>query len=254
MVDSEAEDGVKKKKKKKSKKESGSDVIGNRLNSESSKVCEKPLVHTDDADEKTRKRKRDDCEENTDKKVKRKHKKKKQSVDSEVEDINLNSTEDAKKISKEKKTSEDSVVEENNKDSAKEAKEKLSEDSEAEENSNDGKDAKKKRKKKQESVQSDKDVTTPSTKGMWANVYDYKLLEELLKLDAACIDDVDWDDLLENRDGEACRKRWNQMIIHIGVPKSKTFAEQVEILSERYRPDIAENLEDFDNRPYDPEY
>ncbi|CAE6203197.1 unnamed protein product [Arabidopsis arenosa] len=90
-------------------------------------------------------------------------------------------------------------------------------------------------------------------KGMWANVDDYRLLEELLKLDAACIDDVDWDNLLENRDGEACRKRWNQMIIHIGVPKSKTFAEQVEILSERYCPDIAEDREDFDNRPYDPE-
>ncbi|XP_010441265.1 PREDICTED: cyclin-D-binding Myb-like transcription factor 1 [Camelina sativa] len=97
-------------------------------------------------------------------------------------------------------------------------------------------------------------LTSPMVaKGTWANVDDYRLLEELLKLDAACIDDVDWDYLLENRDGEACRKRWNQMVLHIGIPKSKTFVEQVEILSERYRPDIAEDREDFDNRPYDPE-
>ncbi|EOA15469.1 hypothetical protein CARUB_v10004386mg [Capsella rubella] len=97
-------------------------------------------------------------------------------------------------------------------------------------------------------------LTSPMVaKGTWANVDDYRLLEELLKLDAACIDDVDWDFLLENRDGEACRKRWNQMVLHIGMPKSKTFAEQVEILSERYRPDIAQDRDDFDNRPYDPE-
>ncbi|XP_010436042.1 PREDICTED: glutamic acid-rich protein [Camelina sativa] len=97
-------------------------------------------------------------------------------------------------------------------------------------------------------------LTSPMVaKGTWANVDDYRLLEELLKLDAACIDDVDWDYLLENRDAEACRKRWNQMVLHIGIPKSKTFVEQVEILSERYRPDIAEDREDFDNRPYDPE-
>ncbi|XP_010422470.1 PREDICTED: cyclin-D-binding Myb-like transcription factor 1 [Camelina sativa] len=97
-------------------------------------------------------------------------------------------------------------------------------------------------------------LTSPMVvNGTWANVDDYRLMEELLKLDAACIDDVDWDYLLENRDGEACRKRWNQMIRHIGIPTSKTFAEQVEILSGRYCPELAQDREDFDNRPYDPE-
>lgn len=43
------------------------------------------------------------------------------------------------------------------------------------------------------------------------------------------------------------------MVNHIGLPGSKTFAEQVEILSQRYCPDIAEDREDFDNRPFDPE-
>lgn len=97
-------------------------------------------------------------------------------------------------------------------------------------------------------------LTSPMVaNGMWANVDDYRLLDELTNLDAACVDDVDWDNLLDNRDGDACRSRWNQMVNHIGLPGSKTFAEQVEVLSQRYCPDIAEDREDFDNRPFDPE-
>ncbi|VVB09465.1 unnamed protein product [Arabis nemorensis] len=97
-------------------------------------------------------------------------------------------------------------------------------------------------------------LTSPMVaKGIWANVDDYRLLDELTNLDAACIDDVDWDNLLENRDGDACRKRWNQMVLHIGSQGSKTFAEQVEILSQRYCPELAEDRENFDNRPFDPE-
>ncbi|KAG2249097.1 hypothetical protein Bca52824_088725 [Brassica carinata] len=90
------------------------------------------------------------------------------------------------------------------------------------------------------------------SKGLWANVDDYRLLDELVNLDAACVDDVDWDDLLDNRDGDACRSRWNQMVRHIGLPGTKTFAEHVEVLSQRYCSDIAEDREDFDNRPFDP--
>ncbi|KAG2306612.1 hypothetical protein Bca52824_026360 [Brassica carinata] len=96
-------------------------------------------------------------------------------------------------------------------------------------------------------------TSTMVAKGIWANVDDYRLLDELTNLDAACVDDVDWDDLLDNRDGDICRSRWNQMVRHIGLPGTKTFAEQVEIMSQRYCPDIAEDREDFDNRPYDPE-
>ncbi|KAF8087652.1 hypothetical protein N665_0573s0023 [Sinapis alba] len=97
-------------------------------------------------------------------------------------------------------------------------------------------------------------LTSPMVKnGEWANVDDYRLLDELTNLDAACVDDVDWDNLLDNRDGDTCRSRWNQMVNHIGLPGSKTFAEQVDVLSQRYCPDIAEDREDFDNRPFDPE-
>ncbi|CAN6831433.1 unnamed protein product, partial [Brassica oleracea] len=76
-------------------------------------------------------------------------------------------------------------------------------------------------------------LTSPMVaKGIWANVDDYRLLDELTNLDAACVDDVDWDNILDNRDGDVCRSRWNQMVNHIGIPGSKTFAEQVEILSQ----------------------
>ena len=95
-------------------------------------------------------------------------------------------------------------------------------------------------------------LTSPMVaKGIWANVDDYRLLDELTNLDAACVDDVDWDDLLDNRDGDACRSRWNQMVRHIDLPGTKTFAEQVEIVSQRYCPDITEDRQDFDNRPYE---
>uniref|UniRef100_F6GU30 Myb-like domain-containing protein n=1 Tax=Vitis vinifera TaxID=29760 RepID=F6GU30_VITVI len=46
--------------------------------------------------------------------------------------------------------------------------------------------------------------------------------------------------------GELCRKRWNQMIRHIGHYKNKSFAEQVELLSQRYCPDLLEAREAYD--------
>ncbi|XP_019058236.1 PREDICTED: RNA polymerase I termination factor-like [Tarenaya hassleriana] len=74
-------------------------------------------------------------------------------------------------------------------------------------------------------------LTSPMVaEGIWDNSDDYRLLDELTELDAACMEDVDWDDLLENRSGELCRKRWDQMVRHIGVPGTKSFSDQVEIL------------------------
>lgn len=43
-----------------------------------------------------------------------------------------------------------------------------------------------------------------------ANVDVYRVLDELTNLDAACVDDLDWDDLFDNQDRDACRIRWNQ--------------------------------------------
>ncbi|GFZ05923.1 myb family transcription factor [Actinidia rufa] len=85
--------------------------------------------------------------------------------------------------------------------------------------------------------------------GDWANTDDYRLLIALFNLDACCIEDVDWDNLLDHRSGDVCRKRWSQMVKHIGKHGTKSFAEQVEILSKRYCPDILEAREAWDSKP-----
>ncbi|XP_068323198.1 disease resistance protein RUN1-like [Pyrus communis] len=63
------------------------------------------------------------------------------------------------------------------------------------------------------------------------------------------MEEVDWDDLLEHRSGDVCKKRWNQMVRHIGQYAMKSFAEQVEILSKRYCADVLEAKEAFDGKP-----
>lgn len=85
--------------------------------------------------------------------------------------------------------------------------------------------------------------------GKWSNADDYRLIKALYDLDAACVEDVDWDSVLEHRPGEVSRKRWDQMARHIGHHGSKPFTEQVEILSQRYCPDLAETREAWDNMP-----
>ncbi|KAF5787716.1 putative transcription factor MYB-HB-like family [Helianthus annuus] len=83
----------------------------------------------------------------------------------------------------------------------------------------------------------------------WSNADDYRLIKALYDLDAACVEDVDWDSILEHRPGDVCRKRWDQMVLHIGYHGSKPFSEQVEILSERYCPDLTEIREAWDGKP-----
>ncbi|XP_076955868.1 uncharacterized protein LOC143630853 [Bidens hawaiensis] len=85
--------------------------------------------------------------------------------------------------------------------------------------------------------------------GKWSNADDYRLIKALYDLDAACIEDVDWDCVLEHRPGDICRKRWDQMVKHIGHHGSKPFIDQVEILSQRYCPDLAETREIWDSVP-----
>ncbi|GJV61156.1 RNA polymerase I termination factor [Tanacetum coccineum] len=83
----------------------------------------------------------------------------------------------------------------------------------------------------------------------WCDADDYRMIGKLYELDAACVDDVDWDSLLEHRSGDISRKRWDQMVKHIGDYWSLLFAEQVDILARRYSPDLAETREAWDNKP-----
>ncbi|XP_059461164.1 uncharacterized protein LOC132190248 [Corylus avellana] len=93
-------------------------------------------------------------------------------------------------------------------------------------------------------------LTSPMVReGVWANTDDYHLIDALYNLDACCIQDVDWDNLLEDRSGDVCRERWDQMVKHIGEHGSKSFPEQVEILSQRYCTDVLEARENCDRKP-----
>ncbi|KAG8388585.1 hypothetical protein BUALT_Bualt02G0140800 [Buddleja alternifolia] len=85
--------------------------------------------------------------------------------------------------------------------------------------------------------------------GAWADTDDYRLLGALYNLDATCIEDVEWDDLLDDRSGDLCRKRWGQMVLHLGHHGSKSFSEQVEVMAKRYCPDLLEVREAWDSKP-----
>ncbi|KAL8520616.1 hypothetical protein ACS0TY_011235 [Phlomoides rotata] len=95
-----------------------------------------------------------------------------------------------------------------------------------------------------------KQLTSPMVaEGVWADSDDYRLLSALYSLDATCMEDVDWDDLVDNRSGDICRKRWNQMALHIGHHGRRSFAEQVEILAHRYCPNLLEAREIWESKP-----
>lgn len=86
----------------------------------------------------------------------------------------------------------------------------------------------------------------------WCDADDYRMIGALYELDAACLEDVDWDNLLEHRPGDICLKRWNQMVKHIGNNRCLPFAEQVDTLAKRYCPDLAETRDAWDNQPVVP--
>ncbi|KAJ4756749.1 MYB transcription factor-like [Rhynchospora pubera] len=66
---------------------------------------------------------------------------------------------------------------------------------------------------------------------------DYRLITNA---DATCIEEIDWDNLLSHREGEICQKRWQQMVRYIGEHKERPFVEQLEVLSQRYCPEMLE--------------
>ncbi|KAF9686162.1 hypothetical protein SADUNF_Sadunf03G0129800 [Salix dunnii] len=93
-------------------------------------------------------------------------------------------------------------------------------------------------------------LTSPMVaEGKWLDTDDYRLLMELYDLDACCMEDVDWDNLLEHRSGDLCRKRWNQMVKHLGDHRNKSFAEQVDVLINRYCPDVLDAREAYNSKP-----
>lgn len=85
--------------------------------------------------------------------------------------------------------------------------------------------------------------------GDWCDSDDFRLINALYDLDACCMEEVDWDNLLEHRSGDVCMKRWEQMIHHIGEHAAKSFIEQVEVLAKRFCPNLLKDREAFDDKP-----
>ncbi|PIA33908.1 hypothetical protein AQUCO_03900038v1 [Aquilegia coerulea] len=75
---------------------------------------------------------------------------------------------------------------------------------------------------------------------LWANTDDILMLNALNERDFSSEEEVDWDNLLEHRSGDLCRKRWQQMVKHLGEHGLKEFADQVETLANRYSVDVLE--------------
>ncbi|XP_073035041.1 uncharacterized protein [Primulina eburnea] len=95
-----------------------------------------------------------------------------------------------------------------------------------------------------------KQLTSPMVaEGLWADSDDYRMLRKLYLMDAGCMEDVDWDTLLDHRSGDLCQKRWNQMVMHIGNYGTKPFSERVDLLAQRYCPELLEAREIWDNKP-----
>ncbi|KAL5075151.1 hypothetical protein RYX36_014135 [Vicia faba] len=92
-------------------------------------------------------------------------------------------------------------------------------------------------------------TSTMVASGDWCDSDDFRLVDALYALDACSMEEVDWDELLDHRSGDVCRKRWDQMVQHIGDRVGKSFIEQVEILAKRFCPDLLEARETFDNKP-----
>ncbi|XP_015085729.1 uncharacterized protein LOC107028977 [Solanum pennellii] len=88
--------------------------------------------------------------------------------------------------------------------------------------------------------------------GEWADTDDYRLIAALFELDASCIEDVDWDNLLSHRHGDLCRKRWKEMVRQISQHENKSFDALVEVLAKRYRPDLVGAREVWDSKPLVP--
>ncbi|GAU39984.1 hypothetical protein TSUD_211050 [Trifolium subterraneum] len=94
------------------------------------------------------------------------------------------------------------------------------------------------------------ELTSPMVaRGEWCDTDDFRLIDALYTLDACCMEEVDWDELLEHRSGDTCRKRWDQMVQHLGEHARKPFIEQVEVLTKRFCPDLLKEREAFDNKP-----
>ncbi|KAL3695607.1 hypothetical protein R1sor_009683 [Riccia sorocarpa] len=80
--------------------------------------------------------------------------------------------------------------------------------------------------------------------GSWANGDDRRLLRSLMESGASSEEAVDWDTLLDDRDGLTCERRWYQMK-RLLSDQHAPFEDKLEHLIRRYAPDLIGIEEDY---------
>ncbi|KAG6554057.1 hypothetical protein Mapa_003972 [Marchantia paleacea] len=81
--------------------------------------------------------------------------------------------------------------------------------------------------------------------GRWANGDDRRLLQSLLQLGASSEEAVDWDRLLNDRDGVTCETRWNEMK-RLLWERYAPFEDKLEQSIRRFAPDLIGLEEEVD--------
>ncbi|KAG0581011.1 hypothetical protein KC19_4G217400 [Ceratodon purpureus] len=79
------------------------------------------------------------------------------------------------------------------------------------------------------------------TTGEWSNGDDQRLLERLMEEFPLSEELVEWDSLLDNRSGEVCKKRWEQMQRTLGrgpEVRHQHFLEKLESIMKRFAPHL----------------
>ncbi|CAM6090279.1 unnamed protein product [Calypogeia fissa] len=72
----------------------------------------------------------------------------------------------------------------------------------------------------------------------WANGDDRLLLQRLMELGAASEEAVDWESILDHREGDHCAGRWKEMTRPLGRSDHVSFEDKLELLAKRYAPDL----------------
>jgi hypothetical protein len=72
----------------------------------------------------------------------------------------------------------------------------------------------------------------------WANGDDHLLLQRLMELGAASEEAVDWESILDHREGDHCAGRWKEMTKPLGRSDHVSFEDKLELLAKRYAPGL----------------
>lgn len=72
----------------------------------------------------------------------------------------------------------------------------------------------------------------------WTNEDDSILLHNLLELGAKSQEDLDWETIIDDKEGDVCLKRWREMTKRLDRKRCLSFKDKLELLAKRYAPEL----------------